>query len=84
MVAAKKSRRLTKIQLGGVWVRWRMNNHWTTRTIVTIGLELMRRCLKRSRIGAWLSSLCEGEGNHSTSVISRLGLVGGGGAVVMV
>jgi hypothetical protein len=26
----------------------------------------------------------EGEGNHSTSVISRLGLVGGGGAVVMV
>ena len=28
--------------------------------------------------------LMEGEGNHSTSVISRLGLVGGGGAVVMV
>ena len=26
----------------------------------------------------------EGEGNHSTSVISRFGLVGGGGAVVMV
>jgi len=26
----------------------------------------------------------EGEVNHSTSVISRLGLVGGGGAVVMV
>ena len=26
----------------------------------------------------------KGEGNHSTSVISRLGLVGGGGAVVMV
>ena len=24
----------------------------------------------------------EGEGNHSTSVISRLGLVGGGGALV--
>ena len=29
-------------------------------------------------------SAFEGEGNHSTSVISRLGLVEGGGAVVMV
>ena len=32
----------------------------------------------------FLSFITEGEGNHSTLVISRLGLVGGGGAVVMV
>jgi hypothetical protein len=35
-------------------------------------------------VDATKKSRMEGEGNHSTSVISRLGLVGGGGAVVMV
>ena len=43
-------------------------------------LGVVRKPVLRS----FSASCLEGEGNHSTSVISRLGLVGGGGAVVMV
>ena len=40
--------------------------------------------VRKPVLRSFSASCLEGEGNHSTSVISRLGLVGGGGAVVMV
>ena len=46
--------------------------------------NLARKSCDRTGLSIRVAAAIEGEGNHSTSVISRLGLVGGGGAVVMV